>query len=111
MDREFECWVAIPGTNGRFAVSNLGRCRKVARKHRFCRTTLTLFVNEAVPLVADYKTRELGWYCYFDGESHFYRRDDLMRLFPDGLAAVDPSGDAAAVKRREDTYRDFAKTS
>jgi len=111
MEEKFECWVFVPGTDGRFAVSNRGRFMRIAKKRRFGRQTLRLAVNEIVPLVSDYMSGELGWYGFYDGENHFFAREDLVRAFPESLLNVDRSGDEAAVAKRKETYRDFKKES
>lgn len=107
MDDSFECWVPVPKTEWRFAVSNRGRCMKLAKKRRLGRKTFLMAVNEPVALVADYKTGELGWYCFFDGESRFFGREALMSLFPEELRHADLSRDAEAVARRNATLRNF----
>ena len=103
-DRKFECWVGVPGTEGRFAVSNLGRFRTMAKKERHNRRTLVVFVNEPKPLVCDYKTGLLGWWVYYDGAKHFFARDELMTLFPECCRSPDTSLDESARAKREETY-------
>lgn len=111
MEGKFECWAFVPGTDGRFAVSNRGRFMRIAKKRRFGRQTLRLAVNEIVPLVSDYMSGELGWYGFYDGDNHFFGREGLMRVFPESLRDVDCSADEAAVAKRKETYRDFKKQS
>lgn len=111
MEEKFECWMFVPGTDGRFAVSSRGRFMRIAKKRRLGRRTLRLAVNEIVPLVADYMSGELGWYGFYDGDNHFFGREELMRLIPVSLQDIDRSCDEAAVTRRNETYREFKKQS
>lgn len=103
---ENECWIFVPGTDSRYAVSNQGRLMKVARKRRYARRMLLEGCMEIVPLVSDYRSEALGWYAWFDNESHFYGRDELMKLFPEELRDVDRSLDQAAVERRAETFKE-----
>lgn len=109
MNDRFECWVFVPGTDRRFAVSNLGRFMKVARKRRKASAMAMEAILETVPVVSDYKTRTLGWYAYYDNQNHFLARDGLMALFPKELVDVDTSQDKAALAKRNDTFREVLR--
>ena len=102
----FECWVDVPGTDGRFAVSNRGRLKAVGRKRRICRVTVIEVVNELKRLVCDYKTGRFGWWVFFDSGKLFLPRDELIALFPPEYRDIDHSLDAEAAARRDETYRD-----
>lgn len=102
----FECWVEVPGTDGRFAMSNRGRLKAVGRKRRISRVTVIEVVNEPKRLVCDYKTGRLGWWVFFDGGKLFLPRDELMSLFPPEFRNIDHSLDAEAEARRDETRLD-----
>ena len=103
---KFECWVDIPGTDGRFQVSNLGHLRMIAKKTRVMgRVTLVSSVEER-HLVCDYKTGRLGWWVFLDGSKIFLPRDEMIALFPPGFRDIDRSLDEEATAKRDETYRD-----
>ena len=103
---KFECWVDVPGTEGRFQVSNLGHLRLMAKKVRVMgRITLVSSVEER-HLVCDYKTGRLGWGVFVDGSKLFLPRHELMALFPIEFHDIDHSQDEAANAKREETYCD-----
>ena len=100
----FECWVDIPGTDGRFQVSNLGHLRMIAKKTRIMGRIAVVLTIEPKPLVCDYKTGRLGWWIFYDGSKLFLPRDELMALFPPEYRQVDSSLDEAATAKRNETY-------
>ena len=106
MKDQKEYWMFVPGTEKRFAVSNLGHLMKVARKRRCARKIILEGCLEVMPLISDYKTNALGWYVWFDGANHFYARDELMKLFGEEVLAVDHSMDQSAIERREASFKD-----
>ena len=104
-NEKFECWVDIPGTDGRYQVSNLGHLRMLAKKTRIMgRITLVSSVEEK-HLVCDYKTGRLGWWVFLDGCKLFLPRDEMIALFPSAYQDVDRSLDEEATAKRNETYR------
>ena len=116
-DAKFECWVDVPGTDGRFQVSNLGHLRMVGRKKRYLKWIVVEMSLKPKPLVCDYATGQLGWWLWFDMANHFMPREGLMRLFPEAILDVDRSADEEARTRKDATFdkdindRRKAKTS
>lgn len=106
MNDTHEYWIFVPKTQRRYAVSNKGQLMKVARKRRYARKIILEGCLELVPIVSDYKSGALGWYAWFDGESHFFKRDELMELFPQQLLDIDRSMDEAAIAKREATFNE-----
>lgn len=100
-----ECWVDVPETDGRVQVSNRGNLRVMGRKMRIGNKIRMMFLNQMRGVVCDFKTKELGWWIFFDGENHFYRRDDLMELFDEALRDVDRSRDEEAVRLCKEQFR------
>ena len=105
-NENFECWVEVPGTDGRFMVSHRGRLKAFGKKRRVSRKTFIEVVNEPRRLVCDYKTGRLGWWVFFDNARLFLPRDELMALFPPEFRDIDHSLDAEAEARRDETYLD-----
>lgn len=101
---EFECWIDVPGTDGRFEASNRGRLRMIGKKVRHCRKTHVVLEIAVRGLVCDYKTGRLGWWVYFDGEKRFFARDELVALFPERFRDVDTSRDEELRRLREETF-------
>ena len=107
MQGEFECWVDVPRTDARIQVSNRGRLRVLGKKQGRGRHVVRVHVNEERHAVCDYKTGTIGWYVFFDGEKHFFARDELARLFPESVRDVDSSHDDELRRMREETFRDL----
>lgn len=101
----FECWAFIPGTNNRFAISNLGHFMKVAKKKRLMKMTLVVAAFEIEPVVCDYKSGLLGWYAWYDNQNHFFPRGELMSVFPPDIVSIDFSQDNEAIRKRELTIK------
>lgn len=108
---DFECWIDVPGTKGILQVSNRGRLRRLAKKTRRGRSIVVMFTSEDVRLVCDYKTSRFGWWVYFDGENHFFARDEVVGLFPEGLLNVDRSKDAELKRLRDETFVEDVKAN
>lgn len=106
MESKFDCWVFVPGTEKRFAVSNLGHFMKVARKKRRGNKMVLEACLELMPVIADYKSGALGWYAWYDNDNHFFEREKLMFLFPKELVELDRSNDDDALRLREETLRE-----
>ena len=106
---DFECWVDVPETKGILQVSNRGRLRRLARKTKRGRSIVVVFASGDVRLVCDYKTSRFGWWVYYDGEKHFFARDDLEALFPEGVRNVDRSADAELKRLRDETFVENAE--
>ena len=106
-ESRFECWTDVPGTDGRVLVSNRGNLRVMGRKRRFGNKVRMMFLNQRKGIVCDFKTKQFGWWVYYDGENHFFRREDLVSLFPARLRDVDRSRDEEAKALCEREFRDL----
>ena len=102
-----EMWIDVPDTGSRGMVSNLGHLKVMGKRKRTIKRSYVAYVNEMRPLVCDFKTSRLGWWVFFDGERHFFAREDLMLLFPKEVQDVDRSRDEEAVEIRERNFRDL----
>ena len=97
-------WREVPDTNMVLMASNTGRLMRLVRRKRFGRSMIPVGVFEDVRLVCDYKTARFGWWAYFDGVKHFILRDEIERLFPEGMRSFDKSRDEELRRKREETF-------
>ncbi len=105
----FECWVDVPGTGGRYQVSSFGRLRMLGRKKFLGRTMRILFEPKVKRLASDFKTGEIGWSVYLDGQERFFARDELVGLFPAAYLEVDRSRDAELRAERDEAYAEWRR--
>ena len=66
---------------------------------------LTVFTNQIKEVICDFKTSQMGWYVFLDGEKHFWARKALMELFGDIQTAVITENDQEAIERRNKLFR------
>ena len=100
-----EVWIDVPATAGRYQISNKGRLRQIAKKVRLGKTTRTLHTDTLIPLLLDYRTGELGWHVYFDGEKHFWPRDEMLKFFYTVPTEINPADEEQAKELYNSTYR------
>ena len=100
-----EVWIDVPATAGRDQISNKGRLGQIAKKVRLGRSRRTLHTNTLVPLLVDYRTGELGWHVYFDGEKDFWPRDEMLKFFYTVPTETNPADEEQAKELYNSTYR------
>ena len=98
-------WTNVLATAGRYQIGNKGILRQIAKKVRLGRTTRTLHTNTLVPLLVDYRTGELGWHVYFDGEKDFWPRDEMLKFFYTVPTEINPADEEQAKELYNSTYR------
>ena len=104
-----EVWMFVPGTGERFAVSNHGHLKQVARKRsRFGKIDVVLD-GQLKRLMCSYRDSEFGWLVSYDNQSHFFGRDKLLALFKGIPLQVDTSEDAECKASRDAGYDDWLK--
>lgn len=106
MNEITEVWVEVPGTSGRYEISNKGHLKQMGKRQRRGKHEVTVFTNKIFPIVSDYISGKLGWYVYMDNQKHFFRRDVLMALFKGVPIEIDNNEILDAIKRRHETFRD-----
>lgn len=106
MNKITEVWVEVPGTDGRYMVSNKGHLKQVAKRQRRGRQTVTVFTNKIIPIVSDYVSGRLGWYVNYDNEKHFFDCQSLLALFEGIPAGINNDEIVAAIKKRQETFID-----
>ena len=109
MENLNEYWCFVPESDGRYAISNRGRLLQIGRRERHGRQMISVLTNRIKDIVCDFKTRQLGWYVFFDGEKRFWPRDALMSLFGDFPTDVITDNDQAAIATRDELFRDLPK--
>ena len=109
MEEISEVWIFVPETGGRFAVSNHGHLKQVARKRsRFGKVDVVLD-GQLKHLSCSFKDRELGWLVNFDSRSHFFKRDELLAMFKGIPLQVDTSEDDECFATRDAGYAEWLK--
>lgn len=111
MNKITEVWIEVPGTAGRYEVSNKGHLKQVAKRQRRGRQTVTVFTNKIIPIVSDYVSGRLGWYVNYDNEKHFFDCQSLLTLFEGIPAGINNDEIVAAIKKRQETFIDKEKYS
>ena len=104
-----EVWIFVPGTDDRYAISNLGHLKMLGRKRRCGRLTRMYLEPAMRELKCFFEDGKFGWIVVLDNAKRYFYRDELMKLFDGYPTDVDTSRDAECRAAREAGYDDWLK--
>ena len=109
MDEVAEVWMFVPDTDERFAISNYGHLKQVARKVSRFGKVLTIPDGKLKPLYCTFKDGTFGWKVAYDNRNRFFARNELLALFNGIPMRVDASLDAKLKGERDTRYEEWQK--